>query len=112
HHCADSHMNAYLRFKLALTEDQPTIKPYDEAAWATLPDSRGPIGPSLSILDGLHARWVELLTALNSTERARVFLHPEHDSAFTLTLGIDNYQWHCRHHLAHVYQALRLQLDQ
>lgn len=109
HHCADSHLNAFIRFKLALTEDSPTIKPYDETAWAELPDCDLPIANSLAILEGLHARWCALICQLSEADLQRVFLHPEHGKAFSLLLGIDNYQWHCRHHLAHIHQALRLQ---
>lgn len=109
HHCADSHANAFIRFKLALTEEGPNIKPYDEAAWAKLVDTvHTPINSSLAILDGLHARWTVLLDHLSETDYERCFFHPEHGTAFSLTLGLDTYQWHCRHHLAHVEQAKRL----
>jgi len=108
HHCADSHMNAFIRFKLALTEDNPTIKPYDEAAWAEMGDYQLPIETSLSILDGLHTRWVALLKGMSKEQHQRSFFHPEHGTPFSLVLGLDNYQWHCRHHLAHVKQAKTL----
>jgi len=108
HHCADSHLNAFTRFKLALTEDGPNIKPYDEAAWAELPDTtQADIGFSLSLLDGLHARWAILLNHLNEEDFKKQFFHPEHGTAFSLLLTIDNYQWHCRHHLEHIRQAKR-----
>ena len=77
HHLADSHVNAYIRFKLALTEDWPTIKPYDEAAWANLPDSRLPIDGSLALVAALHQRWVELLEALTDEEFQKGYNHPE-----------------------------------
>jgi uncharacterized damage-inducible protein DinB len=101
HHVADSHANAYVRFKLALTEDGPTIKPYDEAAWARLADSRLPVDVSLPVIDGLHARWVALIESFSEDDFKRVFLHPERgpqDLATTLAL----YAWHSRHHTAHI----------
>jgi hypothetical protein len=107
HHVPDSHMNAYVRFKLALTEDVPVIKPYDQARWAELPDSTAtPIEVSLALLDALHARWVRLMRAMSPADFARRFRHPEHDRIFTLdgTLGL--YAWHGRHHVAHI-TALR-----
>lgn len=108
HHCADSHLNAIVRFKLALTETDPTIKPYNEAAWAELPDVQQPLETSLMILEGLHARWKALLDQMTEEDYQRSFFHPEHGTPFTLLLGLDNYQWHCRHHLAHVLQAREL----
>jgi len=107
HHVPDSHMNAYVRFKLALTEDMPVIKPYDQARWAELPDSAAtPIEVSLALLEALHARWVRLMRAMSPSDFARRFRHPEHDRIFTLdgTLGL--YAWHGRHHVAHI-TALR-----
>src|SRR6266436_193065 len=102
HHLPDSHLNSYTRFRLALTEDSPTIKPYDEAAWAELPDAKaGPIAPSLELLEGLHGRWVRLLNSLGDSEYARAFKHPElGEVRLDWTLGL--YDWHCRHHLAHI----------
>lgn len=106
HHCADSHINAICRFKFALTEDGPTIKPYHEAAWAELADVvHTPVAASLSLLDGLHARWATLLAHLSEKELQRYFVHPEHGQQFSVVLGIDHYQWHCRHHFGHVQQA-------
>ncbi|MBC5774810.1 putative metal-dependent hydrolase [Pontibacter sp. KCTC 32443] len=102
-HCADSHMNALIRHKLALTEDNPTIKPYHEDLWAELPDTKTmPIEPALHILDGLHARWIALLKGLSETDLNRTFTHPEHNKAFTLDESIGLYAWHCDHHLAHI----------
>jgi DinB superfamily len=101
HHLADSHMNSFVRFKLALTEDEPTIKPYDEARWAELVDAKGPVEPSLLLLESLHKRWVALLNALKPADWQRTFRHPERG---TMTLG-DNlqlYAWHGRHHVAHI----------
>ena len=105
HHVPDSHMNAYIRFKLALTEEQPTIKPYEEAEWAKLADSRLPIEPSLRILDGVHVRWVALMRSLKEEQWQRVFLHPEL-GAMTLEKTLALYEWHSNHHLAHIHQAL------
>jgi hypothetical protein len=102
HHIPDSHLNSYTRFRLALTEDSPTIKPYEEAAWAELPDAKSaPIEPSLLLADGLHRRWVMLLRTLTGEEFKRTFVHPEHGEVkLDWTLGL--YAWHCRHHVAHI----------
>lgn len=103
HHLADSHLNSYTRFRLALTEDRPTVKPYDEAAWALLPDaSSGPLEPSLAILDGIHARLVALLQGLTDDQWQREFLHPEHNRAMRLDHVLAMYAWHARHHLGHL----------
>jgi hypothetical protein len=102
HHLPDSHLNAYVRFKLALTEERPTIHPYDEAAWATLPDSHGPVEPSLDLLDALHRRWTGLLESMSDSDFARVYVHPEHGRAWSLAEALALYAWHGRHHLAHV----------
>lgn len=101
HHVPDSHLNAYVRFKLALTEERPLIKTYEEARWAELPDSRTPIENSLALLDALHHRWVYLLRTLNEADYARELRHPEWGE---ISLGqmLRLYEWHCRHHLAHV----------
>lgn len=100
HHVADSHMNAFIRFKLALTEQEPTIKPYDEKLWAELADSDAPVEVSLALLAALHQRWVPLLRGMKPEDFARTLRHPEMGT-LTLdgTLGI--YSWHGRHHLAH-----------
>ena len=102
HHVPDSHLNAYVRIKLALTEDAPAIKTYEEARWAELPDSRvTPIEVSLTLLEALHQRWVLLLNGLNDEQWARPFQHPEWGNmAVERALGL--YAWHSRHHLAHV----------
>jgi len=107
HHLADSHLNAYTRFKLALTEDTPTIKPYDEAAWADLEDNRTvPIAVSLDLLEALHIRWVALLRAMTPEQMNRSFVHPEKGRAMRLDGALGLYAWHGRHHVAHV-TALR-----
>jgi hypothetical protein len=107
HHVADSHMNAYIRLKLAIAENAPTIKPYDEKVWAELPDSRLPIEPSLAIVEGVHARWSVLLSALPPADFARTWLHPEFpDGPRTIEWLVQMYAWHSRHHLAHI-TALR-----
>jgi len=102
HHLADSHMNAYIRFKLALTEDNPTIKPYNEALCAALDDSRrGAVDPSLDLITSLHERWVTLLEKISPNEWTRSFLHPERGSV-SLNANLALYSWHCRHHVAHI----------
>ena len=106
HHVADSHMNGLTRTKLALTEDNPTIKPYDEAAWAELADARLPIDSSLTIIDGIHRRWVQVLRSLSAEQFGRTFVHPEHGKTMTIGYQVQDYGWHSRHHVAHV-TALR-----
>jgi hypothetical protein len=106
HHVADSHMNGFARVKLALTEDRPTIKPYDENAWSTLADMRLPIEISLDILDGVHRRWTEVYAGMSPGDYAKTFVHPEHGKIFTLDDHLQNYSWHSRHHVAHI-TALR-----
>jgi len=101
HHVPDSHLNAYVRVKLALTEDNPTIKPYDQDAFAGLPDQRLPIDVSLSLLDSLHARWVVVLKALTPQQFARPLYHPE-IGAITIDYQVQTYGWHSRHHVAHI----------
>lgn len=102
HHLADSHMNAYTRFKLALTEDQPTIKPYNETRWAELDDSKTtPIETSLALMDALHERWLNVLRGMTSADFSRKMNHPEHGPInLDRTLGL--YAWHGRHHVAHI----------
>ncbi len=101
HHIADSHANAYVRTKLALTEDWPTIKPYDEAAWARLADSRLPIDGSLSMIVALHQRWIALLESLSDSEFERGYVHPENGRQSLATV-LAIYAWHSRHHTAHI----------
>lgn len=101
HHVADSHLNSYVRFKLALTESEPVIKPYDEGAWARLPDSQMPVDISLTLIWALHARWVALLESMTEKDFQKKFSHPERgvqDLATALAL----YDWHGRHHTAHI----------
>ena len=101
HHVADSHINAYVRLKLALTEDSPAIKAYDEKLWAELPDSRLSIEVSLALLDALHARWGVLLRSLKQASFERTWIHPEH-GVRTLDFLVQLYAWHSRHHVGHV----------
>jgi uncharacterized damage-inducible protein DinB len=110
HHLPDSHLNSYIRFKLALTEDEPTIKPYHEDKWAELDDARNaPIEISLALLESLHRRWVLLLRSLARQELARTFKHPEL-GVVSLDKNISLYAWHGRHHVAHI-TSLRERLD-
>jgi hypothetical protein len=103
HHVPDSHMNAYTRFKLALTEDVPTIKPYDEAKWAELEDSKSKlVEHSLALLDHLHARWVFLLERMTAADFGRKLNHPEWEAPLSLDAMLALYAWHGRHHAAHV----------
>lgn len=108
HHCADSHMNSIIRFKLALTEDKPTIRPYFEDRWALLPDSQeNDLTPSLQILKAVHFKLVLLLKTLTNEQLQREFIHPEHGKIFNVAETIGNYAWHSNHHLAHIKQALQ-----
>lgn len=111
HHLPDSHMNSYVRFKLALTEDTPTIRPYDEAAWAALNDSiETPLRTSLALLESLHARWIVLLRGLTDEQWKRNMRHPERLKVNNGLMRLDQvlalYAWHGDHHIAHVRQAL------
>jgi hypothetical protein len=107
HHLADSHMNSFMRFKLTLTEDAPTIRPYDEAKWADVSDGLSDnILPSLQILEGIHQRWSLLLDNLTEADWNRMYFHPEHQRLFSIKEALGIYDWHCRHHLAHIEQAL------
>ena len=101
HHVPESHMNAYVRFKLALTEDVPTIKPYDQTLWAKTPETGAPIEMSLSLLDALHQRWVLLLRSVGPADFARRLNHPE-NGPMTLDDVVAMYSWHGRHHTAHI----------
>lgn len=107
HHCADSHMNSLIRFKLALTEDTPTIRPYYEERWANLTDGKDDnLDHTILLLKGLHAKLGALLRNLKPEDLAKEFIHPEHGKQFRLDETIGIYAWHCRHHLAHIKQAL------
>ena len=102
HHIADSHLNSYVRFRLALTEDEPTIKPYHEDRWAELDDARtAPLEVSLALLESLHERWVQLLKSLKAEDFARTFKHPEM-GVVSLDKNVGLYAWHGRHHVAHI----------
>ncbi len=101
HHIADSHMNAFTRLRFALTEDWPTIKPYNEKAWAELHDSTAPVEWSLELIESLHARWVLLLASLTEEQWKRGFVHPE-NGPMSLEVAAMLYAWHSRHHTAHI----------
>ena len=102
HHVADSHMNAYTRLKLALTEERPTIKPYEEQLWAELADSALPIEVSLKLLGSLHQRWASVLESLSEAQWQREFVHPGSGQTFTLDQAAVLYEWHGQHHTAHI----------
>jgi len=106
HHVADSHSNSLTRFKLALTEDNPTIKPYQEADWALLPDYKMPVAPSFQMIEGIHYRWTELMQALTEEQWSRTFYHPVTQKSVTLKAALGLYAWHGLHHLAHIKLAL------
>jgi uncharacterized damage-inducible protein DinB len=101
HHIADSHMNSYVRCKLALTEYDPTIKPYDESAWATLADNHMPVEVSLALTRALHERWVALFESLSDKDFQKKFVHPERGPQ-DLETTVALYAWHSRHHTAHI----------
>jgi len=106
HHVPDSHLNAYVRMKLAATEDTPAVKTYEEALWAELPEAKtAPIAMSLDLLDALHRRWVAFLRALPDAEFRRDFSHPEWKRV-SIEESVTMYAWHCRHHAGHVKQGL------
>lgn len=103
HHLADSHVHSYSRFKWALTEDNPTIKPYDETLCAELPDSMfGCILPPLALFDGLHLRWVQLMRSLKPEDFSKTFYHPASQKTVTLDAALGYYSWHCRHHTGQI----------
>jgi hypothetical protein len=103
HHVPESHMNAYIRFKLALTENNPTIKPYDENLWAKTPDvAREPAATSVALLESLHRRWVTLLDAMKPEDFARTVFHPEHKRELSLDWMLQLYSWHGKHHASHI----------
>jgi len=105
HHLPDSHMNAYIRFKLGLTEESPKVKTYEEKLWAELPDSQSSVDVSLDLLDALHYRWVVLLRSMNEAQFARTVTHPDHGK-ITLRKLLALYTWHGNHHLTHITNAL------
>jgi hypothetical protein len=107
-HCADSHANAFMRFKLALTEENPTIKPYHQNGWAGLPDAdEAPVELSLLMIDGVHGRWVWLMDSMDEEDWNKTYYHPEQDRTSRLIDVLGLYAWHCRHHLEHIKLALR-----
>lgn len=113
HHCADSHMNSYIRFKLALTEDTPEIRPYYEDRWAALSDyKQHQIEDSLVLITVLHKKWVAMLKSLTPAQLQRTFKHPESKQVFSLEENIGIYAWHCEHHLKHIQIALERNQDQ
>jgi hypothetical protein len=102
-HCADSHMNSLTRFKLALTEENPTIKPYFEERWAELTDSKNiPVAAALNMIEGLHTRWVVLLKSMSTADFEKTFFHPESKRTWKLNETLALYAWHSKHHLAHI----------
>lgn len=105
HHVADSHINAYTRCRLALTEDNPVIKPYEEHLWAELPDAKAaPVELSLQLIRYVHLRWVLLLNSMGETELARTYVHPASGRTFRMDEVIANYAWHSEHHYQHAYK--------
>lgn len=106
HHLPDSHMNAYIRFKLAVTEDNPTIRPYHEDRWAECEEAKyGPVEDSLDLLESLHRRWVSFLRPLKPEDFARTYFHPEQGKKYVLSEVLSLYAWHGEHHLAHITEA-------
>jgi len=107
HHCSDSHLNSLMRFKLALTENNPTIRPYEEQLWAELADSQSlDLTYSIALLESLHAKWVLLLKNLSVEDLAKTFQHPSENEPTSLAQNIGIYAWHCNHHYAHIKQAI------
>ena len=102
HHVADSHMNAYMRFKLGLTEDHPTIKPYNEKEWAKLADNNVPVNVSVTLLHALHQRWISLIKEMTETYFERTVVHPEHGRVMSLWFLLGLYAWHGKHHTKHI----------
>lgn len=108
HHLADSHINAYTRIKLTLTEERPTVRPYDEVAWAELSDAKsGNIQLSIDILKAIHERLVSLLVTLKESDFARTYYHPAAEQEYTLAYLVGNYAWHGKHHLAHIKSTFK-----
>lgn len=111
HHLADSHMNAYIRLKLALTEDSPVIKPYEEKLWAEMADvDIVPVNVSITLLHALHIRWGQTLRNMNPEDWERTYYHPEHERYVPMWEMTDMYAWHCRHHMEHI-RRLRQRMD-
>lgn len=112
HHCADSHMNAFVRFKLALTEDNPTIKPYEEAEWAKLPDYSLPVEPALALIKAVHLKLGTLLESMSPEDFQRTYFHPESKRTQSLGEVALMYAWHSQHHLAHIQHLFLRNFDQ
>ena len=109
-HCVDSHLNSFIRFKLALTENNPTIRPYNETKWAELPDTLNyDVFENLELLKNIHKRWVYLLENLSKTDLNKTFIHPDGNEVISLKENITIYAWHCNHHLAHIINAKKHQ---
>ncbi len=107
HHCADSHMQSITRFKLALTEENPTIRPYLEDKWAELSDGdEFDLSPSIKMLEGIHTRWVHVLNNMSNADFDRTFYHPEMQRSVSLNESLEIYAWHCQHHYAHLELAI------
>jgi len=102
HHIPDSHMNAHIRFKLTLTEENVEIRPYYEDRWAELSDYKMSPDVSLNLLEGIHKRWVNVLRSMNPEDFSKKYTHPEYKKVFQLKEALHMYSWHCRHHLAHI----------
>ncbi len=107
HHCADSHMNAFIRFKLALTEENPNIKAYEEQLWAAMNDYKMPVESSLSIIKALHQRWVVVLKNMTEADFNKTYFHPQQNRQSTLWNVLALYAWHCEHHLGHVKLVIK-----
>ena len=103
HHLADSHVHSYIRFKWALSEQNPTIKAYEEGDWVVLPDAQfGAVEPALMLATGIHAKWVQLLESMSETDFARTFVHPQTGETVSLWTALNYYSWHSRHHTAQI----------
>lgn len=108
HHCADSHINSFIRFKLTLTEEKPTIRPYFEERWAELTDGKeDDLTDSLNLITALHSKWSRILHNLKELDLQRIYVHPQYQKEFALYQAIALYAWHCEHHLGHVKLALK-----
>jgi len=109
HHLPDSHINAYIRFKLAITEDNPTIRPYFEDRWAECEEAKfGPLEDSLNLLDSVHKRWVSFLISLKPEDFERTYYHPAQDKKYALSEVLSMYVWHGEHHLAHITETKKI----
>ncbi|WP_010521722.1 YfiT family bacillithiol transferase [Aquimarina agarivorans] len=107
HHCADSHVNAFIRFKLSLTENTPTIRPYFEDKWAEMIDGKDDdLKDSIGLITSLHSKWSKLLKNLKNSDYEKTYVHPEYGKSFQLDEVIGTYAWHCQHHLTHIKLAL------